>query len=64
MISRKEITTYMERMLCDKCNTEMEHNDVVLAGFPLQYVHVCPECGNKQIGYGHTYPRLVEEEVQ
>lgn len=59
MIKQHEVKTYIERIYCDKCGTEMER---VSRKYAAAYRYMCPNCG-EQVTVYECYPREVIEEV-
>lgn len=62
MVKEVEVKVFEERLYCDKCGTEMEHNGMVLCSYPPRYPYECPSCG------WHTtsttkYPNIVYKPV-
>lgn len=47
MVETKEVKVFQRRLLCDHCQTEMEHVKTLLSN-PAQYVHWCPKCHFQQ----------------
>ena len=48
---------------CDKCNEEMKWDGRCLTTKPVQYPHVCTNCGNKQNIFGKKYPYIKYEKI-
>ena len=57
----KEVIPYEEHLYCEKCNKEMEMQNMALLTDPVQFVYKCPECGNTYAAT-ESYPRLVYKE--
>lgn len=54
----KEVIPYEEHLYCEKCNKEMEMQNMALLTDPVQFVYKCPECGETYTTT-ESYPRLV-----
>lgn len=61
MEKRIEVKTYMFRLYCDKCGTEMERDTIVLTSNPPTYQYECPKCGHIEKS-NKCYPFLDREE--
>lgn len=62
MVKEQEVKVFMERLFCNKCETEMEPTGVVLCSFPPQYEHYCPNCNNR-LNVSKSYPSVKYVEV-
>ena len=53
----QEVKIIMIRQRCNKCGEEYMETDgnIVLCSFPLEFPHVCSNCGFKEI-YRKKYP--------
>lgn len=62
MVKKFKTKTFIERLYCDKCGTEMQWTGVCLTSYPAQYPHKCPNCGEEVHTTGVFYPKqtLVE----
>lgn len=45
----------IERLLCDKCGTQMKSEPITLTTFPPQFPYKCPKCGYTTTAPG-VYP--------
>ena len=45
MVKKTEVKTFINRIYCDKCGTEMRTSPVLLTTYPPQYQYECPKCG-------------------
>ncbi len=63
MIRRIEVKTYRERLICSKCDTEMEFEGIALMSNPAQYPFRCPMC-QKTLRTTVIYPRIIHEEIE
>ena len=55
MVKRAEVRTFINRLYCDKCETEMEKSNMVLTSHPPQYQYFCNSCDFKMISWT-SYP--------
>ena len=46
----------VDRLLCDKCGATMQFEGIMLTDYPPTYLHICPECHNKEISKKSDYP--------
>ena len=61
MIIKREVKKIYEcRLYCDKCNTELDRDPVVLSTYPEQYSYTCPTCGKITLSF-NSYPKLEYE---
>ena len=61
MIIKKEIKKIYEcRLYCDKCNTELYRDPIVLSTYLEQYSYTCPICGKTTLSFD-SYPKLEYE---
>lgn len=61
MIIKREVKKIYEcRLYCDKCNTELNRDPIVLSSFPEQYSYTCPTCGKITLSH-NFYPKLEYE---
>ena len=62
MVKKTEVRTYINRLYCDKCGTEMETSPVVLTTYPPQYQYKCPKCGECTVST-NSYPYIEYENL-
>lgn len=62
MVKSNEVKVYVDRLYCNKCGAEMEHDGTVLCSYPPQYSHVCPKCGFR-IAITTKYPNVRYENI-
>ena len=54
-----EVKTYTIRYLCDECGKGwMKPTGMTLTSYPLQYPHVCSECGRNDT-FWDKYPKTI-----
>lgn len=63
MIKTFRTKTFIERLYCDNCGTEMQSTGIALTTYPAQYPHKCPNCG-EQVTMMELYPRSVFKEAE
>ena len=61
-IVKKEVKTYKVYAYCEKCGGLMHPTGEVLTSLPLQFPHVCCECGNREV-FLEAYPSTEYEEI-
>jgi primosomal protein N' len=60
-VVRKEVKTYVEKLMCKTCNVEMKPEGCyVYLTYPAQYPYKCNSCGMK-LNTTKQYPFLVHE---
>lgn len=66
MIRRKRADTFVYRLYCDKCQSEMRWDAMTLTSNPPQYRHDCinPECDHTETVIGKHYPAVDTIEIQ
>ena len=64
MIRRKRADTYVYRLYCDKCETEMQADGGQLTSNPGRFVHKCPQCGHTESILGKRYPMIDYREIE
>ena len=62
MVKEVEVKVFEERLYCDKCGMEMEHNGMVLCSYPPQHPYRCPSCG-WSIRTKTKYPNIIYKPV-
>ena len=51
----------LDRLICDKCGTEMKWDGVCYTTYPAQYPYSCPECHSTMIVDNPNYPKYYLE---
>lgn len=64
MIKEFKVDTFIERLYCDHCGTEMKSDDsgIVLLTSPPLYPYVCSGCG-ETTNKNNKYPQTVYKEI-
>lgn len=60
MIKKVKVQVFVEHLMCDKCEAEMEQMDYVCMTMPPIYGYECPKCKNT-FSARVSYPREVQE---
>ena len=63
MIKKVELRAYKDKLMCDKCDSEMVPEQVMYTTSPPRFNHVCPNCKSETMTYDSPYPRIVHEEI-
>jgi len=65
MIRRKRCDTYVYRLWCDKCGSEMRPSGEMLTSSPPQFPHACTneDCDHTEISVNRSYPIVDTVEV-
>lgn len=58
MIKETRVYPVMQRLYCDKCDTEMMAEGQTIMTNPPQYPHRCPNCQNQFVSIGKMYPNV------
>lgn len=53
----KEFKCVMQRLFCDNCGTEMQHDGYVVSVHSLQNSYKCPKC-EREVSMSEEYPRI------
>lgn len=57
-IVREPISTYVDKLMCEKCGTEMKQKgNVCYTTDPPKFAHVCEKCGETIITH-ERYPAI------
>jgi len=64
MIRRKRVDTFIERLFCNDCGSEMKSTGQYASDGPPKMEHQCPNCPNTEIVSGDPYPRLAYKEIE
>ena len=48
----------MQRLYCDKCDTEMIPSGETIMSQPPQIPHVCPNCQHRFVSIGKMFPNV------
>ena len=62
MFKEKEVKTYIVRLYCDDCETEMVSSGELMFSMPLQLKYICPNCG-RETCVTDSYPKTVYKEL-
>jgi hypothetical protein len=66
MIRRKRADTFVYRLYCDKCQSEMTATGGALTSNPVMYTHACnnDKCDHIETIRGKRYPLVDTVEIQ
>lgn len=58
---RQRVQTYAVKLMCD-CGGELIYDGTILPTYPAQYRHVCNKCGNIELIFDASYPKIEYED--
>lgn len=63
MVKRREAKTFIERLYCKYCESELIRNTTMaLTSYPAQYLYSCKNCEHNETST-EVYPKTVYEEI-
>lgn len=58
LVKEVEVKTFVERLYCKQCGSEMKYSGMCLTSNPPWYPHSCSNCEcNWSVCVRHSYPR-------